>query len=144
MIEIVREAELPAPPDVVSEMVTDVARWPDWFALHKGWAGDVPTEVRKGTKFKHKVRIMGIPGEVSWKVEEFVAPERFLLKGSGPMRSGMEVEFDAEPVGDGTLVVMRAQASGFALRPVAGQLKPWLDVRVDRSLDALTALLVAV
>lgn len=80
-IEITRSCDVAASPDDVAAFVTDLQRWPDWFALHKGWSDDkIPTEARKGVKFKHKVRVLGLPGDVTWEVEDLQPPERFVLK----------------------------------------------------------------
>lgn len=143
MIELTQARAMPAPPDEVAALVADLSRWPEWFALHKGWSGDVPGAARQGVKFKHKVRVLGVAGDVTWEIVEVTPPERFVLKGKGPTRSSMGIDFRITPFTDGSEVAFTAGVGGLALRPFEGMLKEWLGVRADRTLDALEGLLSA-
>ncbi len=136
-MEISRSHDLPAPPAEVAAFVSDLSRWPDWFALHKGWSGDIPTEARVGTKFKHKVRVLGVPGDVSWEVTDLQEPSRFALKGKGPSRTSVGIDFVIAAREDGSTIAFTASMGGLVLRPVEGMLRDWLDVRIDRTLAAL-------
>ncbi len=144
-IEISRDIEVDAAPEAVAELVGDLPRWPEWFALHKGWSEDVPEGTAAlGTTFKHKIRVMGVTGDVTWEVVELQAPNRFVLKGKGPSRSNMEVDFRvAARAEGGSTLSFTAKIGGLALRPFEGQIKPWLNVRVERTVDALQTLLAA-
>ena len=141
MTDITRTRDVPAPPDRVAAFVTDLPRWPEWFALHKGWIGDVPGTAAVGTKFKHKVRILGVPADVTWEVVRLDLPERIVIKGKGSKRTNTEVDFRIEPHDGGSRVILLAKVGGLVLKPVEGQLKGWLDQRVDRTLDSLERLL---
>jgi carbon monoxide dehydrogenase subunit G len=141
MSEITRSRDVAAPPDEVAAFVCDLERWPEWFALHKGWLGDVPSDVRVGTRFKHAVRILGVPADVTWEVARLDLPGRIVLKGRGSKRTSTEVDFRIAPHGGGSRIELAAQVGGLVLKPVEGQLRGWLDVRVDRTLDRLEALL---
>jgi carbon monoxide dehydrogenase subunit G len=141
MTDITRTRDIAAPPEEVAAFVCDLARWPEWFALHKGWIGDVPGEARVGTTFKHKVRILGVAADVTWEVVRLDLPERIVIKGKGSKRTSTEVDFRIAPHGGGSRIELAAQVGGLVLKPVEGQLRGWLDVRVDRTLDRLEALL---
>lgn len=143
MPDITRARDVPGTPDQVAALVTDLSRWPEWFALHKGWAGDIPQTAAVGVKFKHKVRVLGVPADVTWEVVQLDLPARVVLKGKGSKRTNMEVDFRIEPRDGGSHVIIAAQVGGLALKPVDGQLKRWLDVRVDRTLNSLEGLLAA-
>jgi len=145
MIEISRDIDVDAGPDAVEDLVSDLGRWPEWFALHKGWSGDEPTgQAALGTRFKHKVRVMGVTGDVGWEVVEHEPGERVVLKGKGPSRSNMEVDFRiAARDGGGSTLSFTAKIGGLALRPFEGQVKPWLNVRVERTVASLQELLAA-
>lgn len=143
MSEITRARDVSGTPDQVAALVADLARWPEWFALHKGWIGDMPTTAAVGVSFKHKVRVLGVPADVTWEVTELALPSRVVLKGKGSKRTNMEVDFRIEPRDGGSRIALHAQVGGLVLKPVAGQLVSWLDVRVDRTLDSLEALLAA-
>lgn len=141
MIEITRTRDVPGAPDDVAALVTDLQRWPDWFALHKGWVGPIPTEASTGVRFKHKVRVLGLNGDVAWKVTELDVPSRFVLEGKGPSRSSMGVDFRVAPRDGGSTVSFTATIGGLAVRPFEGVLGPWVEVRADRTLDGLQRVL---
>jgi hypothetical protein len=111
--------------------------WPDWFALHKGWASPVPDRVEVGTRFKHKVRLLGVPGEIEWTVEELVRPWRFHLKGKATSRTAAEIAFTVTPSGGASEVALDAKLTGLAIKPFEGIIRPWLDVRVERTVAGL-------
>lgn len=137
MIEITRTRDVAGTPEEVAAMVADLERWPEWFALHKGWDGPVPTDAAVGVKFKHKVRVLGVPGDVAWKVAQLDAPRRFVLEGKGPSRSKMGVDFRVSPRDGGSTVAFTATIGGLALKPIEGLLRGWIEVRADRTLDSL-------
>jgi len=141
MTDITRTHDIGAPPAEVAAFVTDLPRWPEWFALHKGWIGDVPQTATVGTKFKHHVRILGVPADVTWEVVRLDLPERIVIKGKGSKRTSTEVDFRIEAADGGSRVVLHASVGGLILKPVDGQLRSWLDVRVDRTLESLERLL---
>lgn len=141
MIEITRTADVPGTPDQVATLVGDLARWPEWFALHDGWSGDVPSQAEVGVRFKQKVRVLGMPGDVAWEVVEVDRPSRFRLKGKGTTRTSMEVDFRIEGGEGGSTVAFTAKLGGLALRPLKGKLVSWVEERADRSLDALAQIL---
>lgn len=141
MIEISREADVPGKPDQVAGLVSDLERWPEWFALHKGWVGEVPDEAAVGVRFRHKVRLLGVPGEVTWEVVELEPPSRFVLEGKGSSRTSMKVDFRIAAAETGSRVAFTAELGGLALRPFKGQVEDFLVVRAERSLAALTDLL---
>lgn len=137
MIEITRTRDVQGTPEEVAATVADLERWPEWFALHKGWAGPIPTDAAVGVKFKHKVRVLGVPGDVAWKVAKLDPPNRFVLEGKGPSMSKMGVDFRVSPREGGSTVSFTATIGGLALKPIEGLLKPWIEVRADRTLDGL-------
>lgn len=137
MIEITRTRDVPGSPDTVAAFVSDLERWPEWFALHKGWSGDIPAEAAPGVKFKHKVRVLGLPGDVTWEVTELDVPGRFVLNGKGPKRTNMLVDFRITPRDGGSAVSFTAAIGGLAVKPIEGRLQDWIEVRADRTLDGL-------
>lgn len=143
MPDITRERDVPGTPDQVAALVTDLERWPEWFALHKGWIGDTPDTAAVGVSFKHKVRVLGVPADVTWEVTELDLPRRVVLKGKGSKRTNMQVDFRISERPGGSHLAIEAQVGGLVLKPVGPQLTSWLDVRIDRTLDALDGLLAA-
>ena len=144
MSDITRQRDVPGTPTQVAGLVADLERWPEWFALHKGWIGDIPGTAAPGVKFKHKVRVLGVPADVTWEVAELDLPRRVVLKGKGSSRTNMAVDFRVEERDGGSTISIEAKVGGLILKPVGAQLDSWLDVRIDRTLDSLEGLLAAV
>ena len=48
-----------------------------------------------------------------------------------------------EPTDAGSRIHIEADIGGLVLRPVKGQLRGWLDPRIERTLDALESRLAA-
>ncbi len=143
-VEITRDLELAAAPDAVGELLVDLPRWPEWFALHKGWVGDVPPpRAERGTRFRHRVRILGVPGEIEWTVTTLDFPHHFALRGKGSNRTGAEIDFRVAPEGTGSRIAFTARLSGLALRPFEGMVRPWIEVRAERTVSALREQLAA-
>lgn len=140
-MRISRQHELPATPAEVGAVVSDLSRWPEWFALHKGWSGDVPGVARVGTRFRHAVRVLGVPGDVTWEVVALDEPYRYVLKGKGPSRTSMGLEVDVAEAPAGSRIAFDATIGGLLIKPVEGLLRDWLDVRVERTLTSLESLL---
>ena len=136
-IEIARQLDLTATPAQIGDVLVDLPGWPEWFALHKGWVGVVPPPATVGTTFKHKVRMLGVPGEIAWTVVELDYPRRFRITGKATSRTGAEIDFTVSPAGEGSHVVFEAKLSGLAIRPFEGAIKPWLEIRVERTVAAL-------
>src|SRR4051794_39546920 len=141
--DVVRERKVAAPPEAVADVIVDLPGWPEWFALHKGWVEDPPAVAEPGVRFRHRVRILGVPAEIEWEVIEVDVPHRFSMKGKGSQRTNASVVFIVEPVDAGSLILIEADVGGLVLRPFKSQLHSWLDPRIERTLDALEARLLA-
>jgi acetyl-CoA C-acetyltransferase len=118
-------------------VLVDLPRWPEWFALHKGWVGEVPQRAGVGERFKHRVRILGVPGEIEWTVTELEFPSHFAIRGKGTSRTGAEIDFSVSPQEAGSVVEFVAKLKGLTLKPFEGIVKPWLEVRAERTVTAL-------
>jgi carbon monoxide dehydrogenase subunit G len=103
----------------------------------------VPERAAEGTRFKHRVRFLGVPGEIEWTVTELEFPAHFALRGKGTSRTGAEIDFDVAPHGEGSRVDFAARLKGLAVKPFEGMIKPWIEVRAQRTVAALRDQLVA-
>lgn len=141
MATVTNTTELPAGADAVWAKLANPSSYKDWLATHAGLPDD-PGTLTTGTTFKEKVKIMGMPGEVSWTVEEAVENERLVLDGKGPMGTKMRTAYritggDA----DSTTVEYEAAFEGAALGPMMGPLTKESEKAANESLDRLKALL---
>ncbi len=140
-MKIARDGELPASPADVGNVLTDLPRWEEWFAMHKGWSDPPPPRAHAGARFKHAVRVMGVPGDVSWRIVDFDMPDRCFLEGKGPSRSSLALEIRVVPVAAGSRIAFDATIGGLLIKPVEGPLRNWLDTGIDRTLTNLATLL---
>ncbi|MBA2349263.1 MAG: SRPBCC family protein [Solirubrobacterales bacterium] len=140
-MKILREGDLPASPAAVLEVLADLPRWEEWFAMHKGWSSPPPARAETGARFKHRVRVLGAPGEVSWKILAFDAPGSCVLEGKGPSRTSLGLEIRVVPADAGSHITFDATIGGLLVKPIESQLRNWLDTGIDRTLTNLTVVL---
>ena len=139
MPDVTRTHQVDASPEAVAAVIADLPRWPHWFALHKGWVEDPPAQAAKGVRFRHEVRILGVPADITWEVTEADPPRRYAMKGKGSQRTNAAVTFSVSPEGAGSRIELEADIGGLVLRPVKRQLRSWLEPRIARTLTALEA-----
>lgn len=125
--------------------VTDLGRIGDWLALHQGWRGDAPTGAAEGVRFVQKVKLMGIPADLSWEVVE-VTERRLGLEGSGPMGLTIGLWVSLLHRSDGTSgatdVVVDAGVGGDPVSgPLGGSVVRSMQEALEESLAELERLL---
>src|SRR4051794_32540083 len=141
MSTVSNTTEFPASPDQVWAKIANPSSYKEWLAIHAGFPDAEPGELSQGDTFKEKVKIMGMPGEVAWTVEEAVPNERLVLDGKGPMGTKMRTAYRLEGNGDSTTVDYEAEFSGAALGPMMGPLTKESEKAANESLDKLRTLL---
>ena len=138
---VTNSTELPAPPDQVWAKLADPSQYKDWLTTHAGLAEGGNGLLSQGDTFKEKVKIMGMPGEVSWTVTEADEPRRLVLDGKGPMGTSMHTAYQLTENGGSTKVDYEAEFGGAALGPMKGPLEKESKKSADESLEKLKALL---
>lgn len=143
--EVRAEAELPAAPDVVWEIVIDPSRLGDWVTTHEGLEGDVPDRLEQGSTFKQRLKVGGPTFTATWNVVEYDPPHHVRWEGEGPAGSKAHVEYNLERLAERTrfTYVNRFELPGGALGRLAGRA---IGERVakreaDRSLENLARLI---
>ena len=137
MATFTTQAEIPAPPEGVFEIISDPGRSGDWQATHTGWSGEAPTEMVQGGSFIQQVTLMGMPGEVAWTVKRLDAPSALELEGTGPMGVTMRSSFSVEAVDGGSRLTVEGELGGGMLdgpmgETVAAQSKTAMEQSVER------------
>jgi uncharacterized protein YndB with AHSA1/START domain len=115
-------AEASAGPDKVWTLLTDPTRYPEWFATHDAFVGDVPGTLTEGTTFKQRVKSMGMPVETAWRVTAAEAPQRLELAGDGPMGVKVRSVYVIESVAAGSVITYDTEFSGGMLAGPMGEM----------------------
>ena len=140
MATIVKSTEIPAAPEQVWAIITDPSRTEEWQTIHAGYPDGVPGALAANSEFRQKVKIMGMPGEVKWKVTESDEPNRMELHGDGPMGTTMSAVFTIEGQGGLTNFTYESEFAGAALAPMASALEKESEKAAQESLEKLRAL----
>jgi uncharacterized protein YndB with AHSA1/START domain len=131
-----------ATPEQVWQVLTDLSRTPEWNGMHEGFTGDVPSTIEVGTTYKQKVKLMGMPAEMAWKVTAADAPKQLAQAGDGPMGVKSKNRFLIEPSDGGSQITYEMEFAGPALAgPMAAMLEKQAGASAKQALDKLTALL---
>ncbi|MFD8493598.1 SRPBCC family protein [Amycolatopsis sp. NPDC059657] len=91
MGQISASVDLPAAPDKVWAEFSNPNNFEKWLTIHTKWKGDVPTEFAKGAKVSEVVTMLGMPNTIEWTVDEFEAPSKLSISGTG--MAGVKVKF---------------------------------------------------
>lgn len=135
-------ANAAAEPQKVWQLLVDLPRTAEWNTMHEGFTGEVPPTVTEGTTYRQRVKLMGMPAEMAWRVTDAVAAERLEQSGDGPMGVKAKNRFVIQPSGDGSQITYEMEFIGPALAgPMAGMLEKQAGTAAQQSLSKLTALL---
>ncbi|MEV4481924.1 type II toxin-antitoxin system Rv0910 family toxin [Micromonospora coxensis] len=137
MTTVISTVELPAAPERVWPVLAGPAELGRWQTTHLGYQGAEPAAFTDGTTFTQKVRVMGMPAEVTWTVAEVAENTRLAMTGSGPMGITLRSSYEVEPTADGSRVRLCQQVQGTAVAAVAGPLERELRNAQEQSLARL-------
>ncbi|MEU4561541.1 SRPBCC family protein [Actinoplanes sp. NPDC023936] len=129
-----------ASPEQIWQVLTDPGRTPEWNAMHQGFTGDVPATLTEGVRYKQKVKLMGMPADMAWKV---VTADGTTLEqaGDGPMGVKAKNRFRLERAEGGTQITYDMEFLGPALTgPMAAMLEKQAGPAAKQALDKLTGL----
>lgn len=139
MAVVTETTEVAAPPEKVWEKVANLETYPEWLTLHVDFPEGTP-ELAEGTTTKQKVKIMGMPGEVTWTVTEIDAPSVLAMDGEGPMGTKLRAVWRLEAADGGTRLTYESEFGGAALAPMAAALEKESRKSATESLEKLKAL----
>jgi carbon monoxide dehydrogenase subunit G len=139
---VTQSLEIPAPPDQVWSIATDLTRYGEWNPTHSGFPDGTPA-TEQGAVFKEKITIMGMPGEASWTVTEASAPTRTVWAGEGPMGIKLGTKLELAASGAGTTVTIEILFEGGPLAgPIAEAVGKSAQKGALESLERLKGLVV--
>lgn len=137
-------AEAAADPERVWQLAVDLPRYAEWLTMHDAFTGEVPATLGEGTSYKQRVKLMGMPAEMAWRVTAAEAPGRLELAGDGPMGVKAHNRFVIVPSGAGSQITFEMEFNGPALAgPMAGMVEKQAGTAAQQSLAKFTALLAA-
>jgi uncharacterized protein YndB with AHSA1/START domain len=149
MASVTASTDVSASPEQAWAVLSDPSRYDEWLDLHQGFVGEPPHALEQGTTFGERVKVMGMPADVRWTVQDLEAPHRLRLTGTGPMGVGLEVRYTVEEAavpagrdeaGPTCRVVVVMEFSGAALMAVGGQLEREVDTQLRSSIVKFRAL----
>ncbi|GAA2643239.1 type II toxin-antitoxin system Rv0910 family toxin [Paractinoplanes durhamensis] len=141
MAKVTVEADAKADPQRIWEVLSTPSRVPEWNTMHEGFTGDVPATLAEGTTYKQRVKLMGMPAEMAWRVTTADAPGRLEQNGDGPMGVKAKNLFVVEPSDSGSHITYEMEFIGPALKgPMAGMLEKQAGAAGQQALAKLVAL----
>jgi hypothetical protein len=133
-------AAMPVDPQTAWATASDLSRFGEWLALHEGWRGEVPSEIKTGTVLTSVVSVKGLRNRITWSVISYDPPNGITLSGEGkagvkaslaltlkPSGRGATGELDVEFTGPG----MFGPISAAVGRTLQGDLRWTLDKLVE-------------
>jgi carbon monoxide dehydrogenase subunit G len=140
MPSVSKSIELPAPPDAAFALATDPSRFGEWLTIHDGWPQGQPGAPQTGASFVQKVKIIGMPADVSWTVEELDGT-RLVMKGAGPMGATLSSTITVTAAGEGSEVSYESGFDGGGLQgPMADMVTKAAGEELEKSLTKLREL----
>jgi hypothetical protein len=110
--------------------------------MHDAFTSDVPPTLDEGITYKQRVKLMGMPAEMAWRVITAQAPGKLEMAGDGPMGVKAHNRFTIEPSGEGSSITFEMEFAGPALNgPMAGMVEKQAGAAAKDSLAKFTALL---
>jgi uncharacterized protein YndB with AHSA1/START domain len=142
MAKVTVEADAKADPQRVWEVVSAPPRVAEWNTMHEGFTGEVPETLGEGTTYRQRVKLMGMPAEMAWRVTTAAAPGRLEQNGDGPMGVKAKNLFVIEPTESGSHITYEMEFIGPALKgPMAAMLEKQAGAAGQQTLAKLVALL---
>lgn len=139
------EADLPAAPHDVFDVLLIPATWPRWFTIHDRFVDLPPARLRVGSRMSAKVTLLDISLHVAWEVRAVDESAALTIAGSGPVGVGCEFTYTLARSGTGTLISADGSFGGPMVR---GSLSRALEkngsIQLTRSLGLLGELAAAV
>ncbi|TMK70926.1 MAG: SRPBCC family protein [Actinobacteria bacterium] len=132
--------QISAPKDKVWGAIADLDVYAQWMTLHVDFPEGTPDEMKQGESFKEKVKIMGMPGDVTWTVAEYTEGDLIELSGQGPMGTTLSASFKVDGSDEETSVSYSSEFGGAALAPLAATLEKEAAKAGQESLEKLRAL----
>jgi hypothetical protein len=121
MPSVTQSVELTLTPEQAFALATDTSRFAEWLTIHDSWPQGEPGTPEPGKQFTQKVKIMGMPADVAWTVDE-MSDSHLVLKGAGPMGATLANRIVVEAVGEGSSLSYTAEFEGGGIQGPMGEM----------------------
>lgn len=118
-LSVTRDFDISA--EEIWAVVSDPNQYGDWLTLHVKWKSEVPSELSAGVQMTEVVRLMGMPNTVVWTVDEYEAPSKVAISGTGMAGVKVALTLTATPKADGASFALSAEFNGQMLVGALGK-----------------------
>jgi uncharacterized protein YndB with AHSA1/START domain len=125
--------QIPASPERVWETITTPASYEQWMTIHTKWKGDVPAAFSEGVTVDEVVTMLGMANTISWTVQEFDAPSKLTIAGTG--MAGVRSTFTMSVASDGNGGTTASIAAEFEGQMVVGALGKAVEQDAQANLE---------
>ncbi len=112
MGQISASRELTASPEEVWALCSDPNNFEKWLTLHVKWKGDVPAEFSEGAQVTEVISMMGMPNTITWTVDEYDAPAKVSISGTGMAGVKVAIDLGVSPTDTGSRFDLSASFEG--------------------------------
>src|SRR5688500_395591 len=112
MGQISATLELDASPEDVWALCSNPNNFEKWLTLHVKWKGDVPAEFTQGSQATEVISMMGMPNTITWTVDEYDAPRKVAIAGTGMAGVKVGIDLAVSPEGAGSRFDLTANFEG--------------------------------
>ena len=113
--------ELPATAERVFEVASDPSLFEKWLTLHVKWKGEVPASFEKGAQITEVVSMLNMPNTITWTVDEFQAPSKVAISGTGMAGVKIGISIDVAPTAEGSTFSLSTDFEGQMLVGALGK-----------------------
>jgi carbon monoxide dehydrogenase subunit G len=141
MITLEKSVELPAEPEKVWAVVSDLPRWGEWLTIHKSWKSDVPAQPGPGNTVTGVASVLNMPNTITWTVDQWDAPRALTISGTGLAGAKIALGISVTAEGQATRLAVSAAFEGqMIVGAIAGAIQRASAAELDQSLANLSAL----
>ena len=142
MGQISATLELDASPEDVWALCSNPNNFEKWLTLHVKWKGDVPAEFTQGSQVTEVISMMGMPNTIIWTVDEYDAPSKVVISGTGMAGVKVAIELSVTGNGSGSLFELSTSFEGAMIVGALGKaIEKQGAVELESSLDNFVGLL---
>ena len=142
MGELTATRDLTTAQEEVWNLAADPNNFEKWLTLHEKWKSDVPATLGVGTQMTEVVSMMGMPNTITWNVDEYDAPNKMVISGTGMAGVKMTITIAVTPADSGSHFELTAAFEG---QMIVGALGKAIEKQgaqeLEDSLDKFAALL---